>query len=69
MKELPSQAFKVDFHFDKDFSIDNQVSHYSRAILFWGAPLVKNGKVLSESASEKHRKKWVMDNSSTRWRR
>ena len=29
----------VDFGYDKDFSIDNQKSQYSRGVLYWGGPL------------------------------
>lgn len=29
----------VDFGFDKTFSTENPISHYSRGIVFWGAPL------------------------------
>ena len=52
----------MDFHFDKDFTIENQVSHYSRAMLFWGTPLLNDdGEVLSKSKSDSRRKKWIMD--------
>lgn len=29
----------VDFGFDKTFSVENPISHYSRGIVFWGGPL------------------------------
>ena len=39
MKQLPSEGYKVDFFFDKDFSLDNEISKYSREIIFWGSPV------------------------------
>jgi len=53
MKELPSQAFLVDFFFDKDFSKTNLVSKYSRSVLQWGEP---------NFASKDERKDYVMKN-------
>mmetsp|Transcript_12602 Transcript_12602/g.15331 ORF Transcript_12602/g.15331 Transcript_12602/m.15331 type:complete len:908 (-) Transcript_12602:179-2902(-) len=39
LKELNTWRGVVDFGFDTGFSIENPVSKYSRAILFWGSPL------------------------------
>ena len=39
MMALITKRGFVDFGFDKDFSIENQVSQYSRAIFRWGGPL------------------------------
>jgi hypothetical protein len=61
LKELPSQAWKVDFHFSKEFSVDNQVSQYSRAIMFWGFPLSSELGGASESKTETKRKDFIMD--------
>jgi hypothetical protein len=39
MQQLITKKGLMDFGFDKEFSIDNPVSKYSRAILTWGGPL------------------------------
>jgi len=48
----------VDFGFDKGFDTDNQVSHFSRGILFWGGPLENQ---TSDSDAVDKRKAIVMD--------
>lgn len=45
----------VDFGFDKDFSVDNPVSQYSRGIVFWGAPL--EDKIAGNEEEEKEAEK------------
>ena len=59
MKELPSQAFLVDFFFSKDFSKTNLVSKYSRSITRWGAP---NEPHEDYKDWEDERKNYVLDN-------
>merc|ERR1712045_145589 len=36
---IPTYSKHVDFGYDKDFSVDNPKSMYSRAIFVWGGPL------------------------------
>jgi hypothetical protein len=43
----------VDFGYDKGFSLDNPVSHFSRGILFWGGPLEARTQSASEEDEEK----------------
>ncbi|GMH50940.1 hypothetical protein TrRE_jg3946 [Triparma retinervis] len=59
MKELPSQAFLVDFFFSKEFSKTNLVSKYSRSITRWGAP---NDPKPEYKDWEEERKNYVLDN-------
>ncbi|GMH55303.1 hypothetical protein TrLO_g5119 [Triparma laevis f. longispina] len=64
MKDLPSQAFLVDFFFDAEFTKENPVTMFSRSITFWGAPVLgvtvdpDNEK---DTKSGDARKKFVMD--------
>jgi len=52
MKELDLWKHYVDFGLDKKFSIDNPVSKFSRAVLFWGSPLNFTGNKLASEISE-----------------
>lgn len=49
MMELITKRGLVDFSFDKNFGIDNQVSMYSRAVVSWGGPLNVTSDVVSSS--------------------
>lgn len=59
----------VDFGFDKQFSVENQKSKFSRGIIFWGGPLdgqetdltAEEKEVLEEGEDDK-RKDFVIDN-------
>jgi hypothetical protein len=42
MQQLITKKGLMDFGFDKEFSIDNPISKYSRAVLLWGGPLALN---------------------------
>jgi hypothetical protein len=65
MKDLPSQAFLVDFFFDATFTKENPVTKFSRSITFWGAPVI--GVAIDPDAEEEDtksgdkRKEFVMD--------
>ena len=64
MMDLPSQKYLIDFHFDKKFSKENQVSMFSRSIIQWGHPFVDedtNEKLSKQKQFEK-RKEFVLDN-------
>lgn len=57
----------LDFGYDKDFTIDNPVSLYSRAILSWGGPLEMEGDdddpdKTKEDQDRSMLKKWIVDN-------
>eukprot|EP01082_Thalassiosira_pseudonana_P011165 g10693.t1 g10693 contig4:2350344-2354045(-) len=42
----------VDFGYDKNFSSENQISQFSRGIVFWGAPLEDRKEGVSEDEEE-----------------
>ncbi|CAJ1966509.1 unnamed protein product [Cylindrotheca closterium] len=59
----------VDFGFDKDFSVENPKSKYSRGIIFWGGPLeaqetdlTADEKEALEENEDEIRKDFVIDN-------
>lgn len=57
----------LDFGYDKDFSIDNPISKYSRAILSWGGPLEIEAEDDDPDKSKEDQdrallKKWIVDN-------
>ena len=39
MNDLHTKAPVVEFFFDKNFTVDNPVTMYTRSMVFWGAPL------------------------------
>eukprot|EP00286_Rhodomonas_abbreviata_P000455 CAMPEP_0181291522 /NCGR_PEP_ID=MMETSP1101-20121128/2012_1 /TAXON_ID=46948 /ORGANISM="Rhodomonas abbreviata, Strain Caron Lab Isolate" /LENGTH=1010 /DNA_ID=CAMNT_0023395919 /DNA_START=391 /DNA_END=3423 /DNA_ORIENTATION=- len=63
MKLVPTRAYLSDFYFDKEFSVENPVSMYSRTVLFFGGPHEGYKNVDDKEADqEKEVKDYVMDN-------
>ena len=51
MNELRTKRAAVNFYFDANFSLDNQVSMFSRSMVFWGELL--NGTIDVEESDKK----------------
>ena len=59
VNQIVTKSPKINFFFDKHFSVDNPISMYSRSIIFWGGPLaaadetsslsIKGSKTASDS--------------------
>lgn len=67
LMQLPTQKGLLDFGFDKNFSVENPFSLYSRAILSWGGPLDMEYEdddpdVKQKDKDRKLLKKWIVDN-------
>eukprot|EP00961_Rhodomonas_salina_P208334 2811287-Rhodomonas_salina.1 len=63
LKLLPTQAFAVDFYFDKNFNVENPVSMFSRTLLQFGGPVAGfNRTDEDKSDQEKIVKDYVLDN-------
>uniref|UniRef100_A0A7S3KY13 SSD domain-containing protein n=1 Tax=Amphora coffeiformis TaxID=265554 RepID=A0A7S3KY13_9STRA len=69
LNQVDSYKGFVDFGFDKEFSVDNLVSHYSRGILLWGGPLEVRSTDLTpdevddqDADDSEQRREYVVDN-------
>lgn len=68
LTEVPFHKGTVDFGFDRNFSIDNPKTMYSRAMILWGGPLniTTSAKDLTEEdkeeEDEKALKTYIVDN-------
>jgi predicted RND superfamily exporter protein len=64
MNELPTRNFNVNFFLDENFSISNQVSMFSRSMIYWGE-LLEGTEDIKESDDK--RKDFILKNLLKQW--